>query len=59
MSRSVAEAAGAGEAVAGTIGQVAISVQRTTDGAAEADRAAGQLATMAVDPRRIVDRFRL
>ncbi|GAA0797014.1 methyl-accepting chemotaxis protein [Spirilliplanes yamanashiensis] len=59
MSRSVAVAAQAGGTVADTINEVATSVSRTTEGAAEADRAARQLATMSGDLRQIVDRFRL
>ncbi|MFI5492226.1 methyl-accepting chemotaxis protein [Actinoplanes sp. NPDC051859] len=57
MSRSVAEAATAGGEVASTITDVASSVQLTTVGVGEANRAAGQLAEMSVDLRRIVQRF--
>ncbi|GAA2479892.1 methyl-accepting chemotaxis protein [Winogradskya humida] len=59
MSRNVAEAATAGGQVAGTITEVAESVQLTTVGVGEADRAAGRLAEMSGDLRRIVDRFQL
>ncbi|ROP29024.1 methyl-accepting chemotaxis protein [Couchioplanes caeruleus] len=57
MSRNVAEAATAGGQVASTITDVAHSVQLTTVGVGEADRAAGQLAAMSVDLKRIVERF--
>ncbi|GGQ50687.1 methyl-accepting chemotaxis protein [Couchioplanes azureus] len=57
MSRNVAEAATAGGRVASTITEVAHSVQLTTVGVGEADRAAGQLAEMSTDLKRIVDRF--
>ncbi len=57
MSRNVAEAATAGGEVATTITDVAASVQQTTVGVGEANRAAGQLAEMSQDLRRIVDRF--
>ncbi|MDI6098675.1 methyl-accepting chemotaxis protein [Actinoplanes sp. NEAU-A12] len=59
MSRNVNEAADAGSRVAGTINAVAASVQQTTTGVAEADRAATHLAGMSTDLRRIVDRFKL
>ncbi|MEV6601103.1 methyl-accepting chemotaxis protein [Actinoplanes sp. NPDC051346] len=59
MSRNVAEAATAGGQVASTITDVAHSVQLTTVGVGEADRAASQLADMSVDLRRIVERFRI
>ena len=59
MSRNVNEAADAGARVADTIGAVATSVRQTTDGVAEADRAAAHLAGMSGDLRRIVDRFTL
>jgi methyl-accepting chemotaxis protein len=59
MSRNVSEAADAGSRVADTINAVATSVQLTTTGVAEADRAAAELAGMSGDLRRIVDRFRL
>ncbi|MET0424840.1 MAG: methyl-accepting chemotaxis protein [Actinoplanes sp.] len=59
MSRNVNEAAEAGGQVAHTINEVAASVQLTTVGVAEADRAAGQLQEMSGDLRRIVDRFTL
>ncbi|MEV6349977.1 methyl-accepting chemotaxis protein [Actinoplanes sp. NPDC051851] len=59
MSRNVSEAAQAGSQVAGSIDDVAASVQLTTTGVAEADRAASHLATMSGDLRRIVERFRL
>ncbi|MCU7727439.1 methyl-accepting chemotaxis protein [Actinoplanes sp. KI2] len=58
MSRNVAEAAGAGSAVAGTINQVAASVQATTAGVDQARQAADGLARMSVDLRQIVDGFR-
>ncbi|MBG0568977.1 methyl-accepting chemotaxis protein [Actinoplanes aureus] len=59
MSRNVSEAADAGSRVADTINAVAASVQQTTTGVAEADRAASELAGMSGDLRRIVDRFKL
>jgi methyl-accepting chemotaxis protein len=59
MSRNVTEAADAGGRVAGTINDVAASVQLTTVGVTEANRAAGQLAEMSDDLQVIVDRFRL
>jgi methyl-accepting chemotaxis protein len=59
MSRNVSEAAQAGTRVADTISGVATSVQLTTVGVAEADKAATQLAGMSTDLRRIVDRFRV
>ncbi|BCY05340.1 methyl-accepting chemotaxis protein [Actinoplanes sp. L3-i22] len=59
MSRNVSEAAEAGARVAGTITGVAESVQLTTVGVAEADRAASQLAGMSTDLRGIVERFTL
>jgi methyl-accepting chemotaxis protein len=59
MSRNVAEAADAGGDVATTINEVAASVQITTAGAGEADRAAAGLEQMSADLRRIVERFRL
>ncbi|WP_435869619.1 methyl-accepting chemotaxis protein [Actinoplanes xinjiangensis] len=59
MSRNVSEAAQAGSRVADTISGVATSVQLTTVGVAEADKAATQLAGMSTDLRRIVERFRL
>ncbi|MEU4693802.1 methyl-accepting chemotaxis protein [Actinoplanes sp. NPDC023714] len=59
MSRNVTEAAEAGSRVAGTITAVASSVQETTTGVARTDQAAGELAGMSEDLRRIVDRFRL
>jgi methyl-accepting chemotaxis protein len=59
MSRNVTEAAQAGTRVADTISGVATSVQLTTVGVAEADKAATQLAGMSTDLRRIVDRFRV
>ncbi|MFI5896528.1 methyl-accepting chemotaxis protein [Actinoplanes sp. NPDC051513] len=57
MSRNVAEAASAGSQVASTITEVAASVQLTTVGVGEAHRAAGQLAEMSADLRKIVGRF--
>ena len=57
MSRNVAEAAGAGSTVATTINQVASSVQSTTAGVDQAQRAADRLARMSADLRQIVDRF--
>jgi methyl-accepting chemotaxis protein len=57
MTRNVAEAASAGSHVASTITEVAASVERTTVGVGEANRAAGRLADMSGDLRRIVDRF--
>ncbi|GIE78430.1 methyl-accepting chemotaxis protein [Actinoplanes philippinensis] len=59
MSRNVSEAAQAGSRVAETITGVAHSVQLTTVGVTEADRAATQLAGMSTDLRQIVERFRL
>ncbi|GLW33505.1 hypothetical protein Areg01_64430 [Actinoplanes regularis] len=59
MSRNVTEAAEAGSLVAETITGVAESVQLTTVGVTEADRAATHLAGMSVDLRRIVERFKL
>jgi methyl-accepting chemotaxis protein len=59
MSRSVTEAATAGTRVAETITEVASSVQLTTVGVGEANRAAGHLAQMSSDLRGLVDRFRL
>ncbi|MEV0896515.1 methyl-accepting chemotaxis protein [Actinoplanes sp. NPDC049802] len=59
MSRNVNEAAGAGARVADTINAVATSVQQTTAGVTEADRAAAHLAGMSGDLRRIVERFKL
>ncbi len=59
MSRNVTEAAEAGSAVAETITGVAESVQLTTVGVADADRAATHLAGMSDDLRRIVERFKL
>ncbi|MEV1289553.1 methyl-accepting chemotaxis protein [Micromonospora sp. NPDC049679] len=59
MSRSVTEAASAGTRVAETITEVASSVQVTTVGVGEANRAAGQLAQMSSDLRGLVNRFRL
>ncbi|MEV6299075.1 methyl-accepting chemotaxis protein [Actinoplanes sp. NPDC051861] len=59
MSRNVTEAAGAGGRVADTITAVAASVQQTTTGVAETDRAAAHLAGMSDDLRRVVERFRL
>ncbi|KUL33715.1 methyl-accepting chemotaxis protein [Actinoplanes awajinensis] len=59
MSRNVTEAAEAGARVADTITGVAASVQLTTVGVTEADRAATQLAGMSTDLRRIVERFTL
>ncbi|GAA2884351.1 methyl-accepting chemotaxis protein [Actinoplanes cyaneus] len=59
MSRNVSEAAEAGSRVADTITGVASSVQLTTVGVAEADRAATHLAGMSADLRRIVERFTL
>ncbi|WP_433306759.1 methyl-accepting chemotaxis protein [Actinoplanes sp. CA-030573] len=57
MSRNVAEAATAGREVASTITDVASSVQLTTVGVGEANRAAGRLAEMSGDLRAIVGRF--
>jgi len=45
--------------LAATITEVAGSVERTTVGVGEAHRAAGQLAEMSTDLRRIVDRFQV
>ncbi|WP_433828212.1 methyl-accepting chemotaxis protein [Actinoplanes sp. CA-015351] len=59
MSRNVNEAAYAGSRVAETIGSVATSVQQTTAGVTQVDRSAGDLATMSLDLRQIVDRFKL
>ncbi len=59
MSRNVTEAADAGGRVAATIGDVAASVQLTTVGVTEANKAAGQLAEMSDDLRTIVNRFQL
>jgi methyl-accepting chemotaxis protein len=59
MSRNVSEAADAGGRVADTINDVATSVQLTTVGVTEANRAAGQLAEMSDDLQVIVNRFRL
>ncbi|MFC4065756.1 methyl-accepting chemotaxis protein [Actinoplanes subglobosus] len=59
MSRNVTEAADAGARVSDTINAVAVSVQQTTSGVAETDRAAADLAGMSGDLRRIVDRFKL
>jgi methyl-accepting chemotaxis protein len=59
MSRNVTEAADAGGRVADTINAVAMSVQQTTTGVAETDRAASHLAGMSGDLRRIVERFSL
>ncbi|WP_436524332.1 methyl-accepting chemotaxis protein [Actinoplanes sp. HUAS TT8] len=59
MSRNVNEAAEAGARVAGTITGVAESVQMTTVGVTEANRAATDLAGMSTDLRRIVERFTL
>jgi methyl-accepting chemotaxis protein len=59
MGRSVNEAAGAGSQVAHTINEVASSVQLTTAGAADASRAAEDLAGLSGDLRLLVDRFRL
>jgi methyl-accepting chemotaxis protein len=59
MSRSVAEAATAGGEVAATITRVASSVQLTTVGVTESNRAAGQLARMSDDLRTITDKFRI
>ncbi|MEU4159641.1 methyl-accepting chemotaxis protein [Actinoplanes sp. NPDC026670] len=59
MSRNVTEAADAGARVSDTINAVAASVQQTTSGVAETDRAAADLAGMSGDLRRIVDRFTL
>jgi methyl-accepting chemotaxis protein len=59
MSRSVAEAAGAGGQVATTITQVASSVQHTTVGVGEATRAADRLAQMSGELRAIVNKFKI
>ena len=59
MSRNVTQAASAGALVADTIKEVAASVNITTAGVAEAHRAAGELAAMSTDLRKIVDRFQL
>ncbi|WP_229068527.1 methyl-accepting chemotaxis protein [Actinoplanes sp. DH11] len=59
MSRNVSEAAEAGSRVAETINAVAASVQQTTTGVGETDRAAAHLADMSGDLRRIVERFTL
>ncbi|WP_412750731.1 methyl-accepting chemotaxis protein [Krasilnikovia sp. M28-CT-15] len=59
MTRNVTEAASAGGAVAQTIDDVADSMQRINSRVDGASQAAGQLATMSADLRRIVDRFQL
>ncbi|WP_203784020.1 methyl-accepting chemotaxis protein [Paractinoplanes rishiriensis] len=59
MSRSVAEAAGAGGEVATTITQVASSVQHTTVGIGEATRAADRLSQMSGELRTIVNKFKV
>jgi methyl-accepting chemotaxis protein len=59
MARNVNEAAGAGLQVAENITGVATSVQLTTNGVQEANRAAGQLAEMSVQLRQTVANFKL
>ncbi|GAB1640595.1 methyl-accepting chemotaxis protein [Krasilnikovia sp. MM14-A1259] len=59
MTRNVTEAATAGGAVAQTIDDVAGAVQRINARVDGTNRAAGQLATMSEDLRRLVDRFQL
>ncbi|RZU54430.1 methyl-accepting chemotaxis protein [Krasilnikovia cinnamomea] len=59
MTRNVTEAASAGGAVAQTIDDVAGAVGRINSRVDGASQAAGQLATMSADLRRIVDRFQL
>jgi methyl-accepting chemotaxis protein len=58
MSRSVSEAATAGGTVAGTIDELATSVEQTTAGIAESNRAAVGLAKMSSELRQIVEQFR-
>ncbi|MET7420966.1 methyl-accepting chemotaxis protein [Dactylosporangium sp. NPDC005555] len=58
MSRSVEQAAATGNQVAATIGEVSTSVQLTTAGLTEADRAAGSLAELSGSLRAIVQTFR-
>ena len=59
MSRSVAEAATGSTEIAANIVGVAAAASSTTDGVAESQRAASELAQMSADLRTLVARFRV
>jgi methyl-accepting chemotaxis protein len=57
MERNVVEAARGGSEINQNISGVAEAAQSTTRGAADTQRAASQLSTMAIDLRKLVSRF--
>ncbi|MGA2811372.1 MAG: methyl-accepting chemotaxis protein [Candidatus Acidiferrum sp.] len=59
MSRNVTEAARGGMAIAKSIGDVAAAAKSTTEGVAQSQEAAAELAQMAEELNRVVGKFRL